>query len=683
MDLGATDAMRATLWILGVTLVCSSVAVGQPDGPALEHFEKKVRPILVEHCVRCHGPEKQKGGLRLDNAASFAKGGETGPTTLAGKPDASLLLEAVRYATDLKMPPKGKLAEADINALVEWVRAGAPWTLAEVPAPGLVVPTNRPLFSDDQKAFWAFQPVKDPSLPTVHEAAWPTSPIDRFILAGLEANHLRPSPQVDKRTLIRRATFDLIGLPPTPEEVAAFLLDETPEAFAKLIDRLLASPRYGERWGRFWLDLARYADSNGMDENVAYAQAWHYRDYVIAAFNKDKPYDQFLKEQIAGDLLPAPSEAVSHDQIKGTGFLVLGPKMLAEDDPMKMEMDIIDEQVDTISKVFLGMTLACARCHDHKFDPLPTADYYAMAGIFKSTKTMQNHGVVAMWNERPLASPAEKTELAAIEKSIATGKAEIQKRSREARDHLKRDARARIADYLVLARQVDRDHISEPDPIAEAVRPPGTLIREAESFDRGNVGIDHTNYGPGIGVIYNVGPSPNFAEYDFEVAREDAYQLHLRYAATEARPVRIKLDGVPLVEDVAGKPTGSWTPETQRWALVAWSSFKPGKHTLRIERDAGPFPHFDKLALVPRPLPAGATVADLRSPEDRAQERSLNPKLFERWLATLAKAKTDSVLRLPPLGRPRLDQSRPGQARPRAQAQHRSRAGHPLSAGLR
>ena len=441
--------MRAKILLMALILAFPTLAMGRADGQSLDHFEKKVRPLLAEHCLRCHGPEKQKGGLRLDSGRELAKGGETGPSLASGKPDESLLIEAVRYATDLKMPPKGKLAEAEIATLVEWVRAGAPWPESGPPAAAPVASASGPLFSVEQKAFWAFQPMKDPAPPEVKDAAWARSPIDRFILSGLEANQLRPSPPSDRRGLIRRATFDLTGLPPTPGEVAAFVADESPDAFARVIDRLLASPRYGERWARFWLDLARYADSNGMDENVAYAQAWRYRDYVVAAFNKDKPYDQFVKEQLAGDLLPAPTEAIGHEQVTATGLLVLGPKMLAEDDPVKMEMDIIDEQVDTVGKVFLGLTLGCARCHDHKFDPLPTADYYSMAGLFKSTKSMKNYNVVAMWNERALATPDQQTALNEHRKQVAALEGQIKATSKIARESVKRDARSRLADYLL------------------------------------------------------------------------------------------------------------------------------------------------------------------------------------------------------------------------------------------
>src|SRR5262245_16811735 len=250
---------------------------------------------------------------------------------------------------------------------------------------------------------WAFDPPGQPDVPAVRDQSWPRSPIDRFILAGLDARGLRPARPADKRTLIRRATFDLNGLPPTPDEIDAFLADQSPDAFAKVVDRLLASPAYGERWGRHWLDVARYADSNGLDENIAHGNAWRYRDYVVAAFNADKPYDQFLLEQVAGDLLPGNDAVARRERLIATGFLALGPKVLAEVDEKKMEMDIVDEQIDLLGRTVLGLTIGCARCHDHKFDPLSTEDYYGLAGIFQSTRTMESFKKVARWHENPLA----------------------------------------------------------------------------------------------------------------------------------------------------------------------------------------------------------------------------------------------------------------------------------------
>ncbi len=327
-----------------------------------------------------------------------------------------------------------------------------------------------------EKLFWAFVPPADPPVPAVQDQGWPLAIPDCFILAGLEANGLRPAPRADRRTLIRRATFDLTGLPPDPDDVDAFLADHSPDAFAKLVERLLASPRYGERWGRHWLDLARYADSNGMDENLAHANAYRYRDYVVAAFNADKPYDRFLREQIAGDLMPVEGDgAATNERIVATGFLSIGPKMLAEDDPVKMEMDIVDEQVDTVGRVFLGLTLGCARCHAHKYDPISMEDYYALAGVFKSTRTMDNFKVVARWHERALASKEALDRKAAIEGDVAAKKGEIEKETRAARDHVIAEARARADRYVLAAGEIQRRGavLASLKPLASGPGAPG------------------------------------------------------------------------------------------------------------------------------------------------------------------------------------------------------------------
>ncbi len=310
--------------------------------------------------------------------------------------------------------------------------------------------SNAPLPIDRH---WAFEPPRDIAPPDIAKSIdrqWIQSPMDQFVLSKLQENHLDPAPRADQRTLIRRATFDLIGLPPTSEEIADFLDDLSPDAFAKVVNRLLASPRYGERWGRHWLDVARYSDSNGLDENLVYNGAWRYRDYVIAAFNKDKPYDQFIQEQLAGDLLPgSDNEAQRYEHLIATGLLSLGAKMLAEDDPMKMEMDIVDEQVDTVGRAFMGLTLGCARCHDHKFDPIPTADYYSLAGIFKSSKTMENFKVVAQWHEYVLVSEADQERFKTEANRIAEKKQGIEKRTKLMNDRLLADAREKSGAYLL------------------------------------------------------------------------------------------------------------------------------------------------------------------------------------------------------------------------------------------
>jgi hypothetical protein len=456
----------ASVFLLTVW-VCHVWAAGPESLSQIERFESKVRPVLAAKCWSCHAGEKSKGGLRLDTAANVREGGDSGPAVLPGKPKESSLIQAIRYDGDLKMPPKGKLSAAEIAALTDWVARGAQWPetstpLANVLSKAASTPTS------GGRSFWAFQPVHEPVLPAVKEIGWVKSPIDRFILAGLEAKGLRPAPAASRRELIRRASFDLIGLPPTIQQIEAFEKDTAPDAFARVIDGLLASPRYGERWGRHWLDLARFAESNGMDENVGYSHAYRYRDYVISAFNADLPYDEFLTEQLAGDLLPRVSdELVNGARLTATGLLVIGPKMLAEDDPIKMEMDIIDEQVDTVGRVFMGLTIGCARCHDHKFDPIPTVDYYGLAGIFKSTKSMQNHRVVAMWNERPLGTKAENEALAAHRAKVKAKEAEVKSLAAAAKKAKEKELQT--AANLKLELQKRRDELAALQKATPAV----------------------------------------------------------------------------------------------------------------------------------------------------------------------------------------------------------------------
>jgi mono/diheme cytochrome c family protein len=394
-----------------------TAAQREPPAEQVRFFETRIRPLLAEHCYRCHGPDRHKGGLRLDARQGMLRGGDSGTALIVtGRPEQSLLIRAVGHQDDtLRMPPKKRLSDRQVADLTRWVQRGAPYPQAAASAG-----------SEAGQQLWAFRPPADPPVPAVQDGTWARTPLDRFVLARLEASGLKPVPPADRRTLIRRATFDLTGLPPTPQQIDAFVADQAPGAFARLVDRLLASPAYGERWGRHWLDVARYADSNGMDENVAHGNAWRYRDYVIAAFNRDKPYDQFLLEQLAGDLLPATDPAVRRERLIATGFLALGPKVLAEPDEKKMEMDIVDEQIDTVGRSLLGLTLGCARCHDHKFDPIATEDYYALAGIFKSTRTMETYTKVARWHENSVATDEDLRSKAEHDRQIARQKEVIQ-----------------------------------------------------------------------------------------------------------------------------------------------------------------------------------------------------------------------------------------------------------------
>jgi len=380
----------------------------EPNHRLLEHFEKKVRPLLAARCWKCHGTDKQEAGLRLDSAASVRRGSELGPVVVPGKPDKSQLIQAVRRTGKIKMPPEKSLTDAEIADLVAWVRGGAIWpdTTSIRSAPQ---PPDGSLFTDEEKSYWAFQPIRDPELPKVQGAEWVTSDVDRFVLARLEAKGLAPATSADKRTLLRRVTFGLSGLPPSPQELDAFLADESPENFSKVVDRLLKSPHYGECWGRHWLGIVRYGDTADIGGTMLSRYAYRYRDYVVSALNQDKPYNKFIIEQLAGDLLNSPNDVgKSTERVIATGFLQLGPKPVSESDKEKMVMQIIDEQIDVTGRAFLGLTVACARCHDHKFDPIPTRDYYSLAGIFYSTQTMSDlKRVDSKWMERPLDIPSE------------------------------------------------------------------------------------------------------------------------------------------------------------------------------------------------------------------------------------------------------------------------------------
>ena len=420
----------------------------------LKFFETKIRPLFVEHCYECHGPELQESELRLDTTEGILRGGASGPAVVGGEPDESLVLIALSYREDdLQMPPTGKLEDDDIADIRRWIEQGAVMPKA---AAG-TTPRRGAIDMQEARKFWSLHPPHKHPFPSVKNSEWPKTAIDHYVLAHLESKQLSPASPANRRTLIRRATFDLIGLPPTPAEIDAFLADESPLAFARVIDRLLNSTHYGERWGRHWLDVARYADSNGLDENVAHGNAWRYRDYVIAALNADKPFDKFVIEQLGGDLLPAATEAAKHEQLVATGFLSLGPKVLAEGDEQKMEVDIIDEQIDTVGRAFMGLTLGCARCHDHKFDPIRNDDYYALAGIFKSTRTMESFKRIAKWNENSIATSEQIAHKKEVDGRIAEFKASIQSVTEAANAELK----SRLATNAALPKNAEAQYSDE------------------------------------------------------------------------------------------------------------------------------------------------------------------------------------------------------------------------------
>ena len=375
------SARRTGFWpgALAVLLVVvPALRAAEPTQAQLEFFENRIRPLLTEQCYSCHSHEapKLKGGLSLEYRELWLQGGDTGQAIVPGDPEKSLLIKAVRYGdADLRMPPREKkLTEEQIGWLVNWVKMGAPDPRT----------TNSAAFARignrSERDHWAFKPVRQPPVPAVKDEGWGRSPVDAFVFAKLAENGLKPSPRADKRTLLRRATFDLIGLPPTLREAEEFLADDSPDAFAKVVDRLLAAPQYGERWGRYWLDTARYSDTKGEvkrnQEDFHYPFAWTYRDYVVRAFNEDKPYNRFILEQLAADKLNTGKE---RGMLAAMGFLTVGERYNGNAN------DMINDRIDVVTKGFLGLTVTCARCHDHKFDPIPTKDYYSLHGIFASS----------------------------------------------------------------------------------------------------------------------------------------------------------------------------------------------------------------------------------------------------------------------------------------------------------
>ena len=383
--------------VTGTCVIATPVSyandVGKPSDAQIEFFEKKIRPTLVENCYVCHSEHhKEAGGLRVDDYKAITNSGRNGQAVLPGNSAKSILIQRVTHPDDSKtMPPDHRLSESQIADLKAWIDDGAAWPPLVIPKgldqtlePG-AVPN-----SELQQSHWAWQPLQNVTTPELTAGSfgstWAKTDVDKFVVSKLEANKLTPVDDASKSVLLRRLTYDLTGLPPTQEEVYSFLLDESPKAIENVVDKLLASTAFGERWGRHWLDVARYGESTGSARNLPYPHAWRYRDYVIDSFNQDKPFDKFIQEQLAGDLLPASSLGEKREQLTATGFLAIGVKDVNQRFKVRYDMDNVDEQIDTVSRSLLGLTVGCARCHDHKFDPIASRDYYALAGIFASTE---------------------------------------------------------------------------------------------------------------------------------------------------------------------------------------------------------------------------------------------------------------------------------------------------------
>jgi hypothetical protein len=444
-------AMRVAFVVLLSARLLPAAEAGEGEGARF--FENEVRPLLVKHCYECHSEQagKSKGGLFLDRKAGWEEGGDAGPALIPGDVERSLLIHSVRYLDeDLQMPPKYRLSEEEVAVLERWVAMGAPDPRVE----GLAQKAGESIDPVAARQQWAFRLHQNVDAPEVRAGEWPRGMVDRFVLAALEREGLEPAADADPAILARRMSYDLTGLPPDEELKSAFLERagrDRQEAIDWLVDQLLASPGFGEKFGRHWLDLARYADSNGGDRNYTFFQAWRYRNHVIESFAEDRSYHQFLAEQIAGDLMPWSDAVQRERQLVASGFLMLGPKMLTERDKEKLALDTADEQIDTIGRAFFGLTLGCARCHDHKFDPVTQRDYYALAGFFRSTQTVMGtrNGCVnvASWVEQPL--PVEKPRFEELSRQLE--RLELAMRLKVERDFMTKVAGMSTASRLPFA----------------------------------------------------------------------------------------------------------------------------------------------------------------------------------------------------------------------------------------
>jgi hypothetical protein len=483
----------------------------------LAFFEKKIRPVLVKECYSCHSAqaEKVKGKLLLDSRDGIRKGGASGPAVVPGNVKDSLVMEAMRWTDEsFRMPPSHKLPDTVVADFEQWIKIGAP----DPRDTGAAKVGWKEIDIEKGRQFWAFQPPKKTPPPAVKKAAWPRGPIDQFLLAAMEEKGLEPVVDAERLTLLRRVHLDLVGLPPSPDQVKAFLADKTPEALAKVVDLLLDSPHFGERWGRHWLDVARYGETSGKQVNFNYPHAWRYRDWVIAAFNADKPYDQFIKEQIAGDLLPYADTKQRVSQQIATSFLAIGPKDHDERNRTQFAMDLVDEQIDVMSQALLGLTISCARCHDHKFDPVPQTDYYALAGIFKSTQPL--YGTIRIiQNNHPtelIALPADSGQTYYGDKLSAAQRDNLTKQL----DKLKEDRKDLFKDPKKAGNALNMS-------IFLSIRI-ATVTSQLASYDsEGNpkqLAMGVRDAGPGGGPGPGIGKGPGFGGVGFAMGDCPLYQ---------------------------------------------------------------------------------------------------------------------------------------------------------------
>ncbi|MCH2612416.1 MAG: DUF1553 domain-containing protein [Pirellulales bacterium] len=582
-----------------VLLLATTVTVRADEKDLVDFFESKVRPVLIQHCFACHSQQAKsiKGSLRLDSLEGMLRGGDSGAAITPGNPATSLILSALNY-DDFKMPPKGQLQQSLRDNITKWIEDGA------------VVPDSfrsaapvakKKLDFQSARKHWAYQPL-NATLPEVHDDKWPHNDIDTYILARLEQEGLTPPDQATAIQRLRRLSYTLTGLPPSLSHVQRHQEALSQQEYAKLADDLLATVQYGERWGRHWLDVARYADSNGADENKPYPLAWHYRNYVIDAFNRDTPFNDFIVEQLAGDLLP-PSDDLARDNrhIIATTFLALGIKIDAEQDQEKKRADIIDEQIDTIGRTFLATTIACARCHDHKFDPIPTEDYYALAGVLRSTDLATRD------LENPAASGILQNKREVEVKLSNLAREQGLKLGQEAIDHATRyfsvlpkafrHWKTQIAPEVLI--NLDKANTNPASAAAIASDNAGDLITiiEAEQFDRGFAGIETDGYGEEIGIIADKGTDERiWVEYDYDATAAGTYQLEFRYAAKESRPATLSINGQQVSTNALAQTTGGWYPDNQKWHVSGRYELKEGINTIAFEVPRL-MAHVDKVAL--------------------------------------------------------------------------------------
>jgi hypothetical protein len=632
--------------VVTVVGILSLIAAGEIDPDRVAFFETSIRPLLVERCLECHGPKKQKGGLRLDSRAGWMQGGDSGPAIVPGDPDASLLVRAVRRTDPkLRMPPDRRLTDRQVALLEEWVRTGAADPRGSPPDSGAASTALRP---EDASSHWAYRPPVRRPPPDVRRSEWRANGIDRFVLAGLEARGLLPAAEADGATLIRRLYYDLAGLPPPLEEIDAFLSGARDGAWERLVDRLLASPRFGERFGRHWLDVARFAESVTL-RGFVFHEAWRYRDYVIEAFNDDLPYDRFVAEQVAGDLLPSASWQERQRQTVATTFLVLGNTNFEEQDKRQLEMDVVDEQLDTIGKAFLAQTIGCARCHDHKFDSIPTRDYYALAGILRSATALV-HDNVSKWIEVPLAvDPEEEAILARHEDGLQALRRRLQ------------DAKERAA---ALAKAASAAKDSGAPAVVAAADLPGVVVdsREARAVGEWRLSRQFPRY-IGDGYLHDLDAGKGLKSLTFhtELLRPGRYEVRFAFVPGDNRARKVPIttlhaDGETTIEvDQQLEPTIAG-----RFVKLGEFRFEQANQGYVIVTNDGTRGHVtaDAVQFLPLDAPAATAGAPLAAADKapRAAERAATPgqapsaeELSElvRELETELKRRTESGPRRP------------------------------------